>query len=231
MKKKLFFGVGIVALLGIVFWVFRIHPNYRDVLISSEDGKVTLVFEQVTVKETEEWPAYFTTYFTPLSADTFFEDYLVGQEYYVCSLNDRMERTDGETGFYLLMKENHCFFVQVEGKKVSVQEMISAYYPPDYYCAPIFSVPFLETALPHSKKEWILWEDIILADDWAELIDFYDSIHWNYKLDGDVLYLSLYEIYSPEEREIWYDGAVKITEFSDGIEIELIKDGLPTREW
>lgn len=230
--KKLCVCVGIVALLCIGILLFHFKFNQRkDVIILSEDEKTTLVFEQVTAEEVEEWGAYFTTIFSPISLDTFFEDYIVGQEYYVCSFTESMEKTDGETGSYLLVKENHCFFVNVEGSRVSVQEMISAYYPPDYFCSPIFPAPFLVPSLPHSEKKQILWDDILLSDDWAGLINFYKSINWKYMLDGDILYLSLYEAGSPEDNEIWYDNAVRIIEISDGIEIELIKDGLPTSEW
>lgn len=230
--KKLFFCVGIVAFLGVGVFLFQLKINpKKDVAILSKDEKVTLVFERITTEAVEAQPAYFTTIFTPISADTFFEDYIADRDYYVCSFTDTMEKTDGETGSYLLMKNNHCFFVRLDGESVSVQEMIAAYYPPDYFCSPVFSVPFLTPSLPHSEKKQILWEDMILADNWEALIDFYESVNWKYQLEGDILYLSAYESCSFQDQEIWYDNAVKITEISNGIEIEFIKDGLPTSEW
>lgn len=230
--KKLIFCLGIVAFLGAGVLLFHLKVNKRkDAIITSKDEKVTLVFERITAEAVEEQSAYFTTIFVPISADTFFEEYIVDRDDYVCSFTDTMEKTEEETGSYLLMKNHHCFFVRLDGESVSVQEMIAAYYPPDRFCAPVFSVPFLMPSLPHSEKKQIPWEDMILADNWEALIDFYESISWKYQLEGDVLYLSVYESCSPRDREIWYDNAVKITEISNGIEIEFIKDGLPISEW
>lgn len=229
--KKLIFGASILALLSVGVLLFRLKIDYKkDVIISSKDEKVTLVFEQVTAETVEEQPAYFTTIFSPVSIDAFYEEYIEDKDYYVCSFTKSMKKTDGETGIYLLEKDNHFFLLELDREEVAVKEMISAYYPPDYYCSPIFSVTFLDPALPHSEKKQVLWDEMILVGNWAELINFYDSINWHYQLEGDILFLSAYDVYSSSDHEIWYDNAIKITEFPNGIEIELIKDGLPTSD-
>ncbi len=229
--KKVALCLIIFALLAAGVLIFRTKANQtKDVVIVSQDGNVSIVFAGATMDEVEEHQAYFTTTFTPLSPDNFYENYIANQEYYICSLSEDMEKVEGETGVYLLSKDFHYFYVTVDGTTVTAQEMVAEYYPPEHSCAPLLAVPFLESALPHSTLASVSWEDMILASNWTELIDFYKSIQWPYELDDEVLYLSLCEKYPPEVSELWYERAVKIIETASGIQIELIKDGLPKYE-
>ncbi len=163
-----------VVLIMAVFLVVKPKNNGEDVKLNSRYSETKYVLEGVAKRIIAENKNYLTR-FQLKKPDKFYKSFIDGNDEYVYSVDKQNKKSSGDTGRYLMKKDNRLYFIDMDTKdKGTMYELC---------CSMVVDNRYLYVILPYygelsGEETNILPAETLLgaAAEFSELKEFYSSI-------------------------------------------------------
>ena len=163
-----------VVLIMIAFLVVKPKNNGEDATLNSRYSETRYVLKGVAKRVIAENKNYLTR-FQLKHPDKFYKNYIKDHEEYVYSVDKQNKKSSGDTGRYLMKKDNRLYFIDMDTKdKGTMYELC---------CSIIVDNRYLHVILPYygelsGEETNILPEDTLLGApaDFSELKEFYSTL-------------------------------------------------------